>query len=94
MLQLLHSIPPIRLNGIALKIIGRRMCYHLCIIILSSSLLVLLYQYNAIPESIMTNLFSLFNPCITVYGLPFLADNSKYVAALSFIFLKSVLKVM
>jgi len=24
------------------------------------------------------------NPCITVYGIPFLADNSKYVAALLF----------
>ena len=35
-----------------------------------------------------------FNPCITVYRLPFLADNSKYVAALLFIFLKPVLKNM
>ena len=32
------------------------------------------------------------NPCITVYGIPFLADNSKYVAAL--LFLRPVLKVM
>ena len=32
--------------------------------------------------------------CITVYGLPFLADNRKYVAALSFIFLNPVLNVM
>ena len=29
-----------------------------------------------------------------VYGLPFLADNRKYVAALSFIFLNPVLNVM
>ena len=33
----------------------------------------------------------IFNPCITVFGLPYLADNSKYVAAFS---LKPVLKVM
>ena len=32
--------------------------------------------------------------CITVYGLPFLADNRKYVAALSFILLNPVLNVM
>ena len=33
--------------------------------------------------------FSFFNPCITVYGLPFLADNIKYVAAFSSIFFKA-----
>ena len=33
-----------------------------------------------------------FNPCITVYRLPFLADNSKYVAALLFIFFKACTK--
>ena len=26
------------------------------------------------------------NPCITAYGLPSLEDNSKYMAALSFVF--------
>ena len=30
--------------------------------------------------------FFFFHPCITAYGLPFLADNSKYVVALSFIY--------
>ena len=31
--------------------------------------------------------FSLFfNPCVTAYGLPSLADNSKYMAVLLFIF--------
>jgi len=38
--------------------------------------------------------FFFFSFCITVYGIPFLADDGEYVAALLFIFLKPVLKVM
>ena len=68
------------------------MCYHLCIIIalLSSSLLC---QYNGIYHddhlgSILHIgqyffLTFFFNSCVTVYGLPFLADNSESVAVLS-----------
>ena len=49
------------------------------------------------PSTLGSTFFSFslfFNPCITAYGLLSLEDNIKYVAALSSIFLRPVLKVM
>ena len=63
----------------------RRLFTHLCY---SSST-----QWSNSWDSILNIgkhfVFSLslsFHPCMTAYGLPSLADNSKYVAALSFIY--------